>query len=130
PLRLPPRFTLFPYTTLFRSRLARDHRRRRVADVHRIRVHDPRHGLLVGVDVWGRHVLLGTDEVDDFSDVAPGQRLELSARHLARIADHTALAAAERDMGHGAFPRHPRSERRDFIEGHAWMVADAAFGRS
>jgi hypothetical protein len=29
-----------------------------------------------------------------------------------------------------AFPRHPRGERRDFVERHAGVVADAALRRS
>ena len=79
------------------DRLAGDDRRRRVADVHGVGVHDPRHDLLVGVDVGRRHVLLGADGVDDLGDVAARERLELAARHAGRIADDAALAAAERD---------------------------------
>ena len=45
-----------------------------VADVHGVGVHEPRHDLLVGVHVGRRHVLVGSDRVDDFRRVAPGER--------------------------------------------------------
>ncbi len=98
------------------------------ADVHAVGVHDPRHHLLVGVDVRRRDVLLGTDGVDDLGDVAARQRLELAARHLRGVADDAALAAAERDPGDRALPRHPRGECRDLVERHARVIADAALG--
>ena len=61
------------------ERLAGDDRRLRVADVHRVGVHDPRHDLLVGVDVRRRDVLFRADRLDDFGDVAARERLELAA---------------------------------------------------
>ncbi len=109
---------------------ARHDRRFGVADVHAVRVHDPRHRLLVGVDVGRGDVLLRSDGVDDLGDVAARQCLELAARHDARIADDAAFAAAERNVGHGAFPRHPRRERRDLVERHAGVIADTAFCRT
>src|SRR5439155_615570 len=59
------------------GRFAGDHRRRRMADVHAVGVHHPRHHLLVRVDVGRRDVLLGTDGVDDLGDVAAGGAVEL-----------------------------------------------------
>ncbi len=111
------------------ERLARDDGRLGVADVHAVGVHDPRHHLIVGVDVGRRHVLLGTDRVDDFGDVAARQRLELAPRHPRRIADDAALAAAERDVRDRALPRHPRRERRHLVERDARVIADAALRR-
>ena len=102
----------------------------RVADVHAVGVHHPRHHLLVGVDVGRRHVLLGADRVDDLGDVAARQRFELAARHPRRIADDAALAAAERDVRDGALPRHPGGQRRHLVERHAGVIADAALGRA
>jgi len=61
------------------QRLPGDDGRGGVADVHAVGVHDPRHDLIVGVDVRRRHVLLRPDRVDDFGDVAPRQRLEFAA---------------------------------------------------
>ena len=112
------------------DRLAGDHRRRRVADVHGVGVHHPRHDLLVGVDVGRRHVFLRADRVDDFRDVAARQRFDLALRHLRRIADDAAFAAAERDVRDRALPRHPRGERGHFVERDAGVIADAAFGRA
>src|SRR5919197_846744 len=47
-----------------------------------------------------------------------------------RVADDAALAAAEGDVRDGALPRHPRRERRDFVEIHAGVIADAALRRT
>ena len=112
------------------DRLAGDDRGRGVADVHRVGVHEPRHDLGVGVHVGRRHVLLRADGVDDLGGVAARQRLELALRHLGRVADDAALAAAERHLRHGALPRHPRRQRRHLVEGDAGVVADAALGRA
>ena len=101
-----------------------------VADVHAVGVHDPRHDLVVGVDVGRRDVLLGADRVDDLGDVAARQRLELAARHPRRVADDAALAAAERHVRDGALPRHPGGQRRDFVERDVGVIADAALGRA
>src|SRR5262249_53413998 len=48
----------------------------------------------------------------------------------ARVHANAALAAAERDVGDGALPRHPRRQRRDLLERHVGVEADAAFGRA
>ena len=101
-----------------------------VADVHAVGVHDPRHDLVVGVDVGRRDVLLGTDRVDDLGDVAARQRLELAPRHARGIADDAALAAAERDVRDGALPGHPRRERGHLVERHVRVIADAALRRA
>ena len=77
-----------------------------------------------------RHVAVGAEDVHDPRGVAARDALELTLRQLARIADHAALAAAERHVDDGALPRHPRGQRGDLIEGHAGMVADTALGRS
>ena len=46
------------------DRLAGHHGGRRVADVHRVGVHEPGHHLLVGVDVGRRDVVLGADRLE------------------------------------------------------------------
>src|ERR1051325_3651095 len=43
-IRRPPRSTLFPYTTLFRSHVVRRHRGGRETHVRLVRVRDPPHG--------------------------------------------------------------------------------------
>ena len=112
------------------ERLAGHNRRRRVPDVHGVGVHHPRHDLLVGVDVGRGHVFFRADRVDDLGDIAAGERFELALRHVCRIADDAALAAAEGNVGDGAFPRHPRRQRGHLVERHVGVVADAALGRS
>ena len=110
--------------------LTRDDGCGRMADVHAVGVHDPRHDLIVRVDVRRGDVLLGADGVDDFRNVAARQRLELTAGHARRIADDATLAAAERHVRDRALPRHPGGERRDFVERDVGVIADAALGRA
>jgi hypothetical protein len=98
-------------------------------DVHAVGVHHPRHDLVVGVHVRSGHILLGPDGVDDLGDVAPGERFEFAPGHARGIADDAALAAAERNVGNGALPCHPGSERRHFIETDPGMVPDATLRR-
>src|SRR5215472_7067184 len=99
-----------------------------MAHVHAVGVHDPRHRLLVGVDVGCGHVLFRADGIDDLGDVTARQRLELPARHDVGIADDPAFASAERDMGDGAFRGHPGGERRHLVERDAGMIANASLG--
>ena len=101
-----------------------------MADVHRVRIEDPRHHLRVGADVGGRNVLLRADLVDDLARVAPGQALLLAKREQLRIADHAALRAAERKAHQGALPGHPHRERLDLVQRHGRVVADATLGRA
>src|SRR2546422_9372885 len=85
-IRRPPRSTLFPYTTLFRSRAA------------------PEAELLAQVvDVHVDHVGLGVELVvpDGFGDAGAGHRTagvahqELEQRELARAQVHHALALGD-----------------------------------
>src|SRR5206468_4100780 len=96
--------------------------------VHRVGVDDPGHDLLVGVDVGGRHVALGAEQVGEIGRVAAGQALQLAARHLRGVADDAALAAAEGDVDDLALPGHPGRQRLDLLERHVRVVADAALG--
>ena len=109
-----------------RDGLAGDDGRFGAADVHGIGVHHPGHDLFVRVDVRCGNVLVGSDRVDDFGDVPAGERLELALRHPRRIADDAALAAPKRDVGDSALPRHPRRERRHFVETDVRVVPDAS----
>ena len=113
-----------------RERLAGDDAEHRVADVHRVRVHDPRHHLGVGADVGRGNVLLGADLVDDLARVAPREPLLLAERERLRVADDAALGAAEREAHQRALPRHPHRERLHLVLRHGRVVADAALGRA
>ena len=119
-----------PFRPAENDRLARDDGGFGPADVHGVGVHDPRHDLLVRVDVRRGHVLVGADRIDDLRHITAGERLELAARHARGVADHAALAAAERDVGDRALPGHPRGERRHLVERHVGMKADAALRRA
>ena len=110
------------------DRLAGDDRGGGVTDVHAVGVHDPRHHLVVGVDVGCRHVLLRSDRVDDLRDVAAGEGLELAAGHSRGVADDAALAAAKWHVRHRTFPRHPGGERRDLVEADIGVVSNTALG--
>ena len=100
-----------------------------VAGVHRVGVHHPGHGLLVGADVGRGDVVRGTDERHDLRGVAAGDPLEFGLRVVARIDDHSALGAAVGDVEQRAFPRHPHGQRADLVEVDVRAVAQAALGR-
>src|ERR1043166_120854 len=97
-----------------------------VTRVHRIGVHDPGHGLLVGIHVGGGHVLLRSDEVQEFSRVAAGHALDFADRHLLRIANDAAFGAAEGHIHYCTFPRHPRCQRAHFVESDIRSVTYSA----
>src|SRR5438094_373192 len=111
------------------ERLARHRGRHRVAEVHRQRVHDPRHRLPVGVHVRRRDVAVAPDQDRDLGREAPRHVLQLVLRELARVDDDAALGAAERDADDSALPRHPHRERLDLVQRHVGVVADATLGR-
>ena len=122
--------SLRPFGAAEGDRLAGDHGRDGVPDVHRVRVHDPGHRLGVGVDVRGGDVALGADEDADLGREAAGQALELALAELLGVDDDAALAAAERDAHDGALPGHPHRQGLDLVEGDVLVVADAALGRA
>ena len=100
-----------------------------VAGVHRVGVHHPGHGLLVGADVGRGDVVRGTDQRHDLRGVAPGDALELGLRVVARIDDHATLGAAVRDVEQRALPRHPHRQRADLVEVDVRAVAQPALCR-
>src|SRR6185437_13583964 len=112
------------------ERFAGDHGGFSAAHVHGIRIHEPRHDLLVGIDVGRRNVAVRSDEVDDFGGVAPGELFELGVGKDVRIDDDAPLTASERDVDDGALPRHPRSERAYFIERDVGRETNAPFSRT
>ena len=96
-----------------------------MADVHRVRVEDPRHHLGVGADVGCGNVLLGADLVDDLARVAACEPLLLAQREELRVADDPALGAAERQSHQRALPRHPHREGLDLVLGDRRVIANA-----
>ena len=113
-----------------RERLAGNHGGGGLALVHRVGIHDPGHGLRIGVDVRRGHVAVRTDDVHDFGCVAAGDALQFAGRKQIGIADHAAFAAAERDVHHRAFPGHPGRQGAHFIERDVGSEANSALGRS
>ena len=112
------------------DRLAGHHRGAGLPHVHGVGIHDPGHGLLVGVHVGGGDVLLGTDELEQFGGVAPRHALQFALRHFVRIADDAALGAAERNVHHRALPSHPAGQRAHLVKVHVGCVAQSALGRA
>jgi hypothetical protein len=72
----------------------------------------------------------GPSSRDDAGGVPARHALQLAHRHVERVADHAALRTAERDVDHGALPRHPRGERLHLVERDVQVEADAALGRA
>ncbi len=101
-----------------------------MAHVHGIGVHNPCHGLFVGVDVGSGHVFFRPDEIDDLGCVAARHALQLALTHLFGVADDSALGSAKRDVDDCALPGHPTGQRAHFVERDVGRVADAAFGGS
>src|SRR5258708_27268012 len=89
-IRRPPRSTLFPYTTLFRSVRERD--RERSARGERLRVHEQRH---VGGGEPGRHVAVGH---------VPGER-RVRAELAAQVVDRksTRLNSSHQIISYAVF---------------------------
>ncbi len=107
------------------NRLAGHNPGNRIAVLHGVCVHDPRHDLRRRVDVGSGNVYFRADDDRDFAREAPGEILKFLHRHVLRIADHAALGTAERNVDERALPRHPHGERLDFVERHVGMVANA-----
>ena len=91
-------------------------------------VHHPRHDLRRGVDVRRRHVLFQADNAPDLPHVGTAQPLQFARAHRLRVADDPTFAAAQRDVHHGALPRHPRGQRAYRVNRLRWVEADAALG--
>ena len=109
--------------------LARHHAGDRIALGHAVGIHDPGHGLRVGINIGRRNVLLRPDQRQNGAGIAAGHALQFTLRHVLGIAGDSALAAAEGNVHHGAFPCHPRGQRLHFVQGDLGVIADAAFGR-
>jgi hypothetical protein len=89
-------------------------------------VEHPQHVLAGGHDVGGGHVGHGTDVPGELAHPASADLLLLALREVVGVADDAALAAAERDVHHRAFPGHPGGEGADGVERLLRVEADAA----
>ena len=98
------------------DRLSGAHAQYGVAALHRVGVHQPRHGLLVGADVGRGDIVFGTDQRADLTGVAAGHALELGGAVLTRVDADAALGPAVRNVEQRAFPRHPHGQRPDLVE--------------
>ncbi len=100
--------------------------RRRVAVELAVLVHHPGHDLGVRVDVRGRDVAGGAEDLLDLVHEGAGDLLELCLGELGRVAIDAALGAAERDVRDGGLPGHERGEGADLVDVYLGVVADAA----
>ena len=110
-----------------RHGLAGDHGRDRVAGVHRISIHDPRHDFVIGVDVRRGNVALGAEEFHDLGSVAAREPFQFAEGEQIGIADDAAFGAAEGNVDDGALPRHPGGQGAHLVQRDIGGEADAAF---
>ncbi len=101
-----------------------------VAHGHGVSVHNPRHGLRVGINIGRGNVLRGPDDRQNFAGIAPRHPFEFALGHALGVTNHAALRAAERHVQHGGLPRHPGRQRFYLIQRYVGMVADASFSGS
>ena len=112
------------------DRLAGDDLRHGVPLMHRPRIHEPRHDLLIGAHIRTDDIGARPDEGDHLLHVAARERLQLARRKRAGVYGHAAFRAAVRQAGERAFPAHPDGERGHFAKSHAGVKAHASLGRS
>ncbi len=102
----------------------------RGAAVHAHGVHDPTHGFGVGVHVRRRNVGVRTDDRHNVHRVSTSEAADLFLFQLRDVDLNASFCSAERDVDHGAFPRHPHGKCLDLIQGYVLVIADAAFART
>ena len=112
------------------DRFAGNHRRRCMTHVHRVRIHDPGHGLLVGAKVGRGNVAFRAKPFDQLSCITARNAFQLSVGKLRGIANDAALCATERNVHNRAFPSHPTGQRADLIERHIRRVAYSSLARA
>ena len=97
---------------------------------HGIGIHDPGHGLRVGINIGRGNVLGGSNDGQDLTGIAPRHALEFALGHALGIADHAAFGSAKRNVYRGGLPGHPRRQRLYFIQRDVGMEANAALARA
>src|SRR6185369_14508297 len=112
------------------DRLPRNNGCYRLAHVHGIGIHHPRHYLLVRIHVRSRNIFLRSDELDELCRVPPSHTFEFVHRHLLRVADHATLRATERNVDDRALPGHPCRKCPDFVQVYIRRISDSALGGS
>ena len=93
---------------------------------HLVLVEHPQHVLRGGHHVGGRHVGHRADVARELPHPAAADLLLLAGAQVVGIADHPALAAAQRDVRDGALPGHPHRQGAHRVDGLLGMEADAA----
>ncbi len=112
------------------NRLAGDDAGGGAADVHREGIHHPRHGLLIGVDVRRRDILVRPDDDADFAGVTARDALQFAFRERLRIEADAALGTAVWHIDCGILDRHPGRQRHHFRQRHILMETHAALART
>ena len=115
-----------PQRTAAAHRFAGDHAGGVLARQLGVFVHHPAHHLRGGAHIRRGHVLARTDVLPDLLDPAAAQAFFLADGERGRVNDHAALAAAQRDIRHGAFPGHPGGQRAHGIDRLSRVEANAA----
>jgi hypothetical protein len=93
-------------------------------------IEHPEHVLRVGHHIRGRYIAHRTDLPRHLAHPATANLLLLPRAKIMRIADYSTLRSAERNIHHGAFPRHPHGERAYRIDRLLRVEPDAALARS
>ena len=112
------------------GRFAGDHGRHMLPHDPFVLVKDPRHGLLVGVNIRGRDVLERPDVVRNGPDVSARHQFEIMPGELQGIDNNAALGAAEGDVHDRTLESHQERELAGMLRAHLGMEANAALGRS
>ena len=99
-----------------------------LAHVHRVGVHDPGHGLLVGAYVGGGNIFFRADEFDEFGGVAAGHALEFALGHLLGSQMMPPLAPPKGMLTTAHFQVIQEARARTSSRETSGRVADAAFG--
>src|SRR5665213_1102970 len=76
----------------------------RMAHVHRVRVHHPRHYAFVRVHVGRWNVGVRSESLDDADRVTTRQTLQFAHAHLERVANYTTLRTTEGNVHDSTLP--------------------------
>ena len=94
----------------------------RVQDI--VSIENPRHGLLIGIQVGRGDILVGPEFIEQLGGKAPGDTPQFALAELLGVAHQTALGAAERHVDQRALPGHQLGQRNYLVHGHVGVVAN------